>query len=54
MPTPHRDTRFDPVRALREVLAEPSRRGRIASWVLAVTAVLVAAALLYVFFPNRP
>jgi hypothetical protein len=42
-----------PIRALRAILAESSRRGRAASWVLAVTAALAAAALLYAFFPTR-
>ncbi len=42
-----------PLAALRAVLAENSRRGRAASWVLAATAAVVAAALLYRFFPTR-
>jgi hypothetical protein len=44
--------RFAPLRALRDVLAEPSRRGRAASWLLVVCAALVAAALLYGCFPH--
>jgi len=42
-----------PIRALRAILAESSPRGRAASWVLALTAVLAAAALVYAFFPTR-
>ena len=43
-----------PMRALKTVLAESGRRGRAASWLLAVTATLVALALLYQFFPRGP
>ena len=39
--------------ALRTLLAESSRRGRAASWVLAVAAATAAATLLYTFFPKR-
>ena len=42
-----------PIQALRAILAESSRRGRAASWVLALTAATAAAALLYTFFPRR-
>jgi hypothetical protein len=45
--------RPSPIRALRALLAESSRRGRAASWALALTAATVAAALLYAFFPTR-
>jgi hypothetical protein len=46
-------TRLRPLSALRTILAESSRRGRAASWALALTAATVAAALLYTFFPRR-
>jgi hypothetical protein len=42
-----------PIVALRALLAESSRRGRAASWALALTAATAAAALLYTFFPKR-
>ena len=42
-----------PLAALRALLAESSRRGRAASWALALTAATAAAALLYAFFPKR-
>jgi hypothetical protein len=45
--------RHRPIDALRQILAESSRRGRAASWALALTAATAAAALLYAFFPRR-
>jgi hypothetical protein len=42
-----------PLQSLRALLAESSWRGRVASWVLAATAAIAAAALLYRFFPTR-
>lgn len=43
-----------PLPRLRAILSERSRRGRIASYLLALAVLAVAGVVLYAFFPRRP